>query len=319
MSNFNKRWVTAILPAAAMFLVLTTPFLGAQEEQYDEKGINPDAARSSDKPVLVSITVTPKPLDRNDSNKIRFKITFQDEGRNLQGGKLEMQVRDDDGSLPDITIDLNRKKYSRRKGKDTIRTTLSIGNTAWIKFKARLRDADGLLSKSRTIKVAVSQGYAGPFGTQVGDRAVDFTLMDQNGNAVSLHDYWGSVILVDFSPQWCPYCRLESADAEQLYQTYKNAGFIILTVLIADYNNNQISQAGCRAWADTYGLTFPVLADVDRSAWNIYNDIGYVPLNIIIDRKMVIRHKFVGYDKEYLESSVAELVAEAPEVFIDGR
>ena len=59
---------------------------------------------------------------------------------------------------------------------------------------------------------------APPEGSQVGMRAVNFTLMDQSGNMISLHDFAGKIILLDFSSMWCGPCKTEASMAEALYQ-----------------------------------------------------------------------------------------------------
>jgi peroxiredoxin len=311
--------------AVPLIILLAISVASAAQESVslDDGPFSPPGVKK-DKPVLVSITVTPKPLDRNKINSIKIKISFKDDGQNLQGGTLEMQICDET-SCSDSTINLNAQKYARRKGKNRIKTSISVGDTDWIEIKAWLRDSGGLLSTPKKLEVAVSKptdngGDDGPpWGTKLGERAIDFTLKDQNGRSVSLHDYWGSVILVDFSPQWCGPCQEEAAEAEQLYQVHKNSGFVILTVLFQDYQRNPITQDKCKAWAETYGLTFPVLADVEETVYHTFAENNNVPLNIIIDRKMEIRYKVHYYSKEELEAKVAELVAEAPEVVKDER
>ncbi len=124
-------------------------------------------------------------------------------------------------------------------------------------------------------------------GTEVGNRAVDFTAKDQNGNNVSLYDYSGKVILVNMSADWCGPCRNESSHLEDLYNEYKDRGFQIITVLIS---------GDPREWADEYQLTFPVLDDNGEVVWGQYGE-GYVPLNLILDRDLVIKYKAAGYDE----------------------
>ncbi len=55
------------------------------------------------------------------------------------------------------------------------------------------------------------------------------------------------------------------------------------------------TQQNCFDWADTLGLTYPVLSDFDQTVWNEYG-YGYGrPLNLVIDQHMVIMWKEEGY------------------------
>jgi len=55
----------------------------------------------------------------------------------------------------------------------------------------------------------------------IGFQAPDFTLADLNGQKVSLSDYEGKVILIDFWATWCPPCKDSIPFLESLYQRYK--------------------------------------------------------------------------------------------------
>ena len=89
-----------------------------------------------------------------------------------------------------------------------------------------------------------------------------------------------------------------------MYQDYKNHGFVILNVLI----DNGVNQAMCKSWADRWGLTFPVLSDSQRMVWNLYDDEGYIPLNLVIDQNMVIQYKSIGYRHFNLNNKIRELL-----------
>ena len=147
-------------------------------------------------------------------------------------------------------------------------------------------------------------------GTRVGERATNFTLRDQDGRQVSLYDYEGQVILLDISAMWCPPCRDEARDAMALYSANKEHGFVILTVLMDDEMQRPPDQQDCRRWASAFRLTFPVLADTSRSVWRNYDDNGGVPLNMVIDRNMVIRYKRAGYARGEIEETVNRFLSE---------
>jgi peroxiredoxin len=95
---------------------------------------------------------------------------------------------------------------------------------------------------------------------------------------------------------WCTYCQIEASQAEALYQQYRSRGFVVINALFADYLGNPITVESCRSWADFYGLTFPVLADVGEHVYRTYNEQDVIPLNLVIDRDFVIQYKGTGFD-----------------------
>ncbi len=133
-------------------------------------------------------------------------------------------------------------------------------------------------------------------GTEVNDIAVNFTAKDQNKNDVSLYDYHGNVILIDFTADWCGPCREKAETAEQFYQTYKNKGFMYILIVI---------EGNPKVWADTYGLTFPVLDDNNKNIYNQYKKAD-IPLPHVLDRNCTIRYKKMGWNKSEVEAEIGK-------------
>ncbi len=189
---------------------------------------------------------------------------------------------------------------------------LGIGVTALlfiVRYENELKDRDITAGQEEQVSGIGNVEKAG-FGTRLGQKALDFTLTDQNGKKVSLHDYEGKVILLDITAAWCPPCRAEADDSMRMYRANEAEGFVIVSVLVESENREPATPSDARRWADAYGITYPVLADTDRWVWNRYNEKNAFPLNLIIDRDLVIKFKRVGFRQGMLDTAVQQVMAQ---------
>jgi thiol-disulfide isomerase/thioredoxin len=69
-----------------------------------------------------------------------------------------------------------------------------------------------------------------PTGTNVGERAPGFTLEDLNGESVSLSDYRGKVVIIDFWASWCAPCRSSMPGLKELHKAYQDQGVVMIGV-----------------------------------------------------------------------------------------
>ena len=118
--------------------------------------------------------------------------------------------------------------------------------------------------------------------------APDFTLRNMEGKKISLSDYRGKVVFLNFWATWCVTCEEEMPSMEKLYQRFKGEKFEMLTVSI-----DQEGEEKVRPYLKKYGLTFPVLLDPSKEAANLYKTTG-VPETFILDKAGVIVHKAIG-------------------------
>ncbi|RZK79121.1 MAG: AhpC/TSA family protein [Pedobacter sp.] len=137
----------------------------------------------------------------------------------------------------------------------------------------------------------------------IGAVAPNFTQKDVNGKAVSLSDYKGKYVLVEFWASWCAPCRAESPNLLKQYAAYKDKGFEILGVSV---DNDKTK------WVEAIkkdGLTWTQVSDLkgwESDARKVYGNSG-VPANFLIspDGKIVGAH-LVG---EKLNKKLEELLA----------
>ena len=136
---------------------------------------------------------------------------------------------------------------------------------------------------------------ATPTGYGIGDVSNDFTLTDQHGEQVSLSDFCGNTVLIVSSATWCGACRSEAAELEALYQQYKDSNFTVITLLGENGQGQAPSVADLQQWASNFGVSHPVLADVDfyttaNYLWANANFNGnfYLPNMQLLSQGMVV-------------------------------
>ena len=138
-------------------------------------------------------------------------------------------------------------------------------------------------------------------GVNVGNVASDFALETIDGTEVSLSDYRGDVVLVNFWATWCPPCRAEIPDIEAAYQARQDDGFVVLGI------NAEEPRAAVAPFVQAIGMSYPVLLDEGGQVMKMYRAPG-LPISLILDRDGVIRVRHVGFlTGEQLEDYLAEL------------
>ena len=123
------------------------------------------------------------------------------------------------------------------------------------------------------------------------DNAPNFTLRDINGQQVSLEDFKGQVVLVNFWATWCGPCQVEMPHLQKMYVDLKDQGFVVLSISIDDAKD----ASKVKPLIKRNRYTFPVLLDKDSSVGNQYNPEGTAPYNVLIGRDGNIIWQKAGY------------------------
>jgi len=108
--------------------------------------------------------------------------------------------------------------------------------------------------------------------------APDFTLPDLERGKVSLKDFRGKLLMLNFWASWCVPCREEMPAMERLYQRYRDRGFVILGVNIKDDKKSAIS------FVRELKITFPIGFDPNGDVGLLYGAWG-LPATYLIDTK----------------------------------
>lgn len=115
--------------------------------------------------------------------------------------------------------------------------------------------------------------------------ALDFTLTDQYGNTHSLADYEGKTIFLNFWATWCPPCKAELPEIQQLYENYSQEGedaLIVLGVAWPEVGGEKTA-GEIAAFLEDNGYTYPVLMDTEGSLFYGYGITAF-PTTFMIDR-----------------------------------
>ncbi|MBS1919477.1 MAG: AhpC/TSA family protein [Bacteroidetes bacterium] len=140
--------------------------------------------------------------------------------------------------------------------------------------------------------------------TGMGRTAMDFTQTDTLGKPVSLKDFRGKYVLVDFWASWCVPCRGENPNVVKAFASYKSKNFTVLGVSL---DNPGKKDAWLKAIHDD-GLTWTHVSDLKgwSNAVAKQYDINSIPSNLLIDPE----GKIVAKDLhgEELEKKLSELL-----------
>lgn len=144
-----------------------------------------------------------------------------------------------------------------------------------------------------------------------GVAAEEFTLPQLNGTAVSLSDYRGRVVIMEFWATWCGPCRYSTPSLEVISKRHRDRGVTVLLI-----NEGETLEA-IRKWT-AKRFTAPILLDEDGKVAGRYGIEG-IPALFIVDQAghLVYRHEGYGGGLERsLELILEELLLQHPSTHV---
>ncbi len=138
-------------------------------------------------------------------------------------------------------------------------------------------------------------------GTNVGDKATNFSVNTLENNKFTLDNYQGKAVLVNFMTTECPYCKLQVDDIKEIVSTYsENLKIISIGV------NPQESEGDIQEFKDEEGANW-TFASGPKIGFTY--KIRGVPTNFLINQKRIITFKGAGYvSSEKLSSEIKDVL-----------
>lgn len=139
------------------------------------------------------------------------------------------------------------------------------------------------------------------------EKAPEFTLMDLDNRPVSLSQYKGRVVFLDFWASWCPPCKEELPELNSFLKRYGNGDVVGIAVNI---DKNRSNATDFLSSMPALPLNLIVLLDPDSRVISSYKARA-MPTSYIIDREGVVRHAHFGYtakDPEKWEKEIGGLI-----------
>ena len=151
-----------------------------------------------------------------------------------------------------------------------------------------------------TIGLLVLPGCGLTAAPVVGHPAPGFTLTDLDGNAVRLSDFRGKVVFLNFWATWCPPCRAEMPEMEELHQEYQDKDVVIIGVDLGEFRSS------VKSFVEENGYSWTFVIDSTGEVARDYMVTG-IPSSFSIDEDGIIRALQVGaMSKAVMEARLAE-------------
>jgi cytochrome c biogenesis protein CcmG/thiol:disulfide interchange protein DsbE len=128
--------------------------------------------------------------------------------------------------------------------------------------------------------------YSGSRPPRIGTPAPDFTVQDSE-RKVTLSQYRGQIVVLNFWATWCPPCVEETPSLVQMSERLKDKGVTVMGVSV------DVDGDAYHRFIQQHKVDYLTIRDVDQKANNLYGTFKF-PETYIIDRNGVLRRKFIG-------------------------
>ena len=150
---------------------------------------------------------------------------------------------------------------------------------------------------SGSVEVKASALESAP---EIGHMAPDFTLIDLDGNQLTLSDLRGKTVFLNFWATWCPPCRAEMSEIEAISQKYKDAGVAVFVIDLREPESDVLR------FVQEGGYSWSFVIDRTGEVGKTYG-VTLIPTSFFLDKEGVIRAVNIGaITRQTMEISLAE-------------
>lgn len=134
--------------------------------------------------------------------------------------------------------------------------------------------------------LALSACYRGSRPPRIGTAAPDFTVQDPE-NKISLSQFRGQVVVLNFWATWCPPCVEETPSLVSMANNMKSKGITVVGVSV------DVDRDAYKKFVADHHMDYVIARDADHKSSDLYGTFKY-PETYIIDRRGILRRKFLG-------------------------
>ncbi len=136
--------------------------------------------------------------------------------------------------------------------------------------------------------------------------APDFSLRSIDGERISLSDFRGKVVLLDFWATWCRPCVMGIPDLISLQSEYGKEDFVVIGISL------DRQPAVVPRFVKQKGINYPIVYGWGESIAADYGNVTSIPTTFIVDRYGCIKQRLVGlHPKTELRKLIAPLIRES--------
>ncbi|HUV69171.1 MAG TPA: TlpA disulfide reductase family protein [Terracidiphilus sp.] len=193
-----------------------------------------------------------------------------------------------------------------------------FGWAGWANWEYRQQAAEKLLSSAGkgVLVPDPSSGTLKYFSPFMGKQAPNFTLEDVSGKKVSLADYKGKAVLINFWATWCGPCKVETPWLIELRNKYAGQGFEVLGI---STEGDDLAKSDKAGWAKDKAavakfvaeehVPYPMLMNGD-SLSQAYGGLDAMPTSFFVDRKGIVVAAQMGLTSESdIEANINKALA----------